>query len=78
MVTIIKGEEELHEVVPDGVFRNWAVMSLGLFDDAREVAAAAVLHKDVEDASFSVDIAVMVSDNILVVQVFQNISGALG
>lgn len=41
-------------------------MSLGLLDDAREVAAAAILHEDVEDPSLSVNIAVVISYNILV------------
>lgn len=46
-----------------------------MFDDAGEVAAAAVLHDNVEDASISVDVSVVISYDVFVVQVFENISG---
>ena len=47
MVTMLKCEEDLHEVVPDRVLGDRPLVSLGLLDDAREVSAAAVLHENI-------------------------------
>lgn len=42
-------------------------MFLGLFDDAGEVTTTAVLHDDVEDASISVDVTVVISYDVFVI-----------
>ena len=73
---MVEGKENLHKVVPDGVFRYGSVLALGLLDDGGEVATTAVFHEDVEDAGVAVDIAVVVSDDVLVVQIFQDPSVA--
>ena len=74
MVTIVEGKEDLHKVVPDGIFWDGSAVSLGLFDDAREVAAAAVFHEDVEYPGVAVDITVMIAYNVFVVQVFEDVT----
>lgn len=77
MVTVIQREQDLHEIAPDGVFRNRSSGALGLFDDGGEVAAAAVFHDDVEDAGIAVDVAVVIAYNVFVVEVFEDISGGV-
>jgi hypothetical protein len=46
----------------------------GLFDDGRQVATSAVFHQDIENTGISVDISVMVSYYVVVMQIFQNVS----
>lgn len=75
MVTVIQRKQDLHEIAPDGVFRNGSAGALGLFDDGGEVAAAAVFHDDVEDAGIAVDVAVVIAYNVFVVEVFEDVSG---
>ena len=72
-VTVVESEENLHEIVPDRVFWDGTAVSLGLFDDAGEVAAAAVLHENVEDAGVAVDVAVVVAHDVVVVEVLQDV-----
>ena len=74
VVAIAKCKAKLHEVIPDSVFRDRSLVSLGLLDNAGEVAAAAVLHEDVEDASVAVYVAVMVAHDVLVVQVLEDVA----
>ena len=74
VVTVVEREEDLHKVVPDGVFWDRSAVSLGLFDDAREVAAAAVFHENVEYPGIAVDVAVVISYNVFVVQVFEDVT----
>lgn len=45
-----------------------------LFDDVRKVAATAVLHEYIENASIAVYEAVVVSHYVVVVQVFQDVT----
>ena len=49
-------------------------MFLCLFDDAGEVTTTTVLHEDVEDAGVSVYVSVVISYDVFVVQVFEDIS----
>lgn len=44
-------------------------MLLRLFDDGGEIAAAAVFHKDIKDATFSVNVSVVIAYNVFVVKV---------
>ena len=44
MMAVVEGKQDLHEVVPDRIFGYRSVVSLGVLDDGREVATAAVLH----------------------------------
>lgn len=50
-------------------------MFLCLFDHSGQVASSAVFHHNIEYASFSVDVSVVVSDYVFVVEVFEDISG---
>lgn len=45
-------------------------MFLGLLDDGREVAPAAIFHHDVEDASVAINVAVVIAHNVLMMQIF--------
>ena len=74
VVTVIESEEDLHEIVPDGVFWDGTAVSLGLFDDTREVAPAAVFHEAVEYPGVAVDIAVVIAYDVFVVQVFEDVT----
>lgn len=51
-------------------------MFLRLFNDGGEVAASTVFHENVEDAGFTVDVAVMVADDVFVVEVFEDVTVA--
>ena len=73
-MTVVESEEDLHEIVPDGVFWDRSAVSLGLFDDAGEVAAAAVFHEDVEYPGVAVDIAVVIAYDVFVMQVFEDVT----
>lgn len=46
----------------------------GLFDDRWQVAAPAVFHQNIENPGISVDVSVVVSHNVIVMQIFQDIS----
>jgi hypothetical protein len=46
-----------------------------LFDDVWEITTSTVFHEDIENSSVTVDVSVMVADNMVVVQVFENIPG---
>ena len=74
MMAVVEGKEDLHEIVPDGIFWNETIMSLCLLDDGGEVAIAAVLHEDVHDACFAVDVAVMVAYNMFMVEIFEDVA----
>ena len=45
-----------------------------LLDDGGEIATAAVLHEDVENASVSVKISVVVSYNVVMMKILENVS----
>ena len=76
VMTMIECEEKLHEVVPDCIFRNRSVMPLCQFDDVGEVAASTVLHEDVENTSVAVDVSIVISYNVLVMEVFEDVAEA--
>jgi uncharacterized alkaline shock family protein YloU len=65
--------ENLEEIVPDGVFGYGSVLFRCLLDNGGEVATAAVFHKDIENSSVSVDVSVVVSYNVVVMKVFENV-----
>ena len=69
--------EDLEEIAPDCVFGYGSVQFRCLFNDGGEVAAAAVFHKDVENPSVSVDVSIVISYNVVVMKVLQNVSGLL-
>ena len=73
VVAVVEREEDLHEVRPDGVLGDGPAVALRLLDDGGEVAVAAVLHEDVHDAGVAVDEAVVVADDVLVVEVFEDV-----
>ncbi len=75
MVTIVEGKEDLHEVVPDGIFWDKSIMSLSLLDDGGEVTTATEFHEDVEDARIAIDVSVMIAYDVLVVEVLEDITG---
>ena len=60
--------------MPNGVFGYGSVLFRRLFDDGGEVATAAVLHEDVENSSVSVDVSIVVSYNVVVMKVLENVS----
>lgn len=76
VMAVIKSKQNLHEVVPDGVFWNWPVVSSSLLDDGGEVAAAAVLHKNVENASIPVDVSIVVAYDVFVVKILEDVTAA--
>lgn len=61
--------------MPDGIFRYGSILFRSLFDDGGEVSATAVFHENVENASVSIDISVVVSYNVVVMEVFEYVSG---
>ena len=73
VVAVVERKEDLHKVVPDSVFGNESVVSLCLLDDGAEVATTTVFHKDVEDASLSVNVSVMIAYNMFVVEVLEDV-----
>ena len=72
---MLERQKNLHEIVPDGVLWNRPAMPLCLLDDAREVSATAVLHENVENSGVAVDVAVMVADDVFVMQVLEDVTG---
>jgi hypothetical protein len=74
VVAMVESEEDLVEVVPNGVLCHRPVLLCGELDHGREVTAAAVLHEDVEDAGVAVYMAVVVADNVAMVEVFENVA----
>ena len=75
VVTVVEGKEDLHEVIPDGIFWNESIMSLGLLYDGGEVTATAKFHKDIENARIAVDVSVMIAYNVFVMEVFEDVAG---
>ena len=75
MVTIVEGKEDLHEVVPDGIFWNESIVPLRLLDHGGEVATAAKFHEDVENTRIAVNVSVMIAYNVFVMEVLQDVAG---
>ena len=74
MVTVVEGKKNLHEVVPNSVFGDKSVVSLSVLDDRREVAAPTVFHEDIQNACISVHVSVVITYNVFVVEVLQNVA----
>jgi len=66
--------ENLDEIVPDGVFGYWPVLFHRLIDDGGKVATAAVFHENIEDSRISVNVSVVVSYNVVMMKVLENVS----
>lgn len=49
-------------------------MPLGLFDDGGQVATSAIFHEDVKDSSVTVNESVMVSHNVFMMEVLEDIT----
>ena len=62
--------------MPDGVFGYGSVLFRRLLDhdNGREVATAAVLHENIENPSVSVDVLVVVSYDVAVMKVLEDVS----
>ena len=60
--------------MPDGVFGYGLVQFRSLSDDGGEVATAAIFHEDIENSSGSINVSVMISYNVVVMKVLQNVS----
>lgn len=71
---MVECKQNLHEIVPDRVFGYWSVVLLSLLNDSREVSTSAVFHKNIENTGFAVNVTVMISYYVFVVQVFQDIA----
>lgn len=44
-----------------------------MFDHSGQIAAPTVLHENIENASFSVDMTVVVPHDVVVVEVFEDV-----
>ena len=69
MVAVMQRQQDLHEIMPDGLFWNEAAVFLRLLDHGGQVAASAVLHEYVQITCVAVNVAVMISHDVVVVQV---------
>ena len=49
-------------------------MSLSVLDDRREVAAPTVFHEDIQNACISVHVSVVITYNVFVVEVLQDVA----
>jgi len=49
-------------------------MSLCLLDDGRQISTSTILHKDVQYTCIAVNIAVVVFDNVSMVEILQNVA----
>lgn len=74
VVAMVQREEDLHEIVPNDVLRDGTILLHCLFDDGGQVSTTAVLHKNIEDTSVSINVTVVISYNVVVVQVFEDVS----
>ena len=67
---MLKSQEDLHKIVPDRLFRYRSIVFRSLLNYRRQVASATILHQNVQDASIPVHVAVMISYNVIVMEVF--------
>lgn len=68
----------MHEIAPYGVLGNRSAMPLCYLDDVGQVSATTVLHENVQNACFSIHMSIIVSNNILMMKIFQYVSGGKG
>lgn len=71
---MLQSEKYLHKISPYCVFWDESALLGCLLNDAREVTAATVFHENIEDSSISIYIAVVIADDIFVVEIFENVS----
>ena len=69
VVTVMQRQQNLHKIVPDSLFWNEAVVFLGLLDHGGQVTASAVLHEYVQISCVAVNVAVIISHDVVMVQV---------
>jgi len=77
VVTVAEGKQDLHEVVPYDLLGYRFVQPLRLLDRTRKVPAPTILHQNVENTSIPVDVSVVISYNMLVLEILQNIANEL-
>ena len=66
VVAVVESKQQLHEIVPDGVLGYQPVVPYSLLDNGGKVATPAVLHENVQDSSVSVNVSVVIANNMLV------------
>jgi len=74
VMAMVQRLENLEEIVPDGVLGYWPVLFHRLIDDGRKISPAAVFHENIENSGISIDVSVMVSYNVIVMKVLENVS----
>lgn len=65
------------KVIPDRVFSDRAVRLCSLLDDEGQVTATAVFHQDMKDAGVVVDEAVLIPNDVFVMEVFEDVPEGL-
>ena len=55
LVTLPQGKDDLHEDLPNDVFRHVVFLAFAFLDELRHVSVLTVLSDDVELASFLID-----------------------
>ena len=75
VVTVVEGKQDLHEIIPYGVFGDKSVVSLGLLNDGGEVATSAEFHEDVQDACIAIYVSVVIAYNVFVMKILENVAG---
>lgn len=75
MVTVLQSMQDLEEVAPNGVFRDGAPAARRLLNHGGQIATATVFHEDVEDAGVPVYVAVVITYDMVMVEVFENVAG---
>ena len=63
----------MHENLPNGFFLQKEVIGFALLNNLREVTSSAVFHDDVDGSILFVNNFVMVSDNIIMLKLSQDI-----
>lgn len=74
VMTVVQGEQNLHKIVPDGILGYWSSMLLRLFDKRRQISTAAVFHENIEDASVAVNVAIVIANDMFMVEVLEDVS----
>jgi len=50
------------------------VVFLNMFDHCQEIPASTIFHQNVENASVAINIAIVIANNVLVMQVFKDVT----
>ena len=72
-MAVMKSEQNLHEIIPDCVLGDWSIELDCLVYDGSKIATATVLHNDVQNASFAVDVTVVVAYDVIMMEVLENV-----